>query len=222
MLSTEELKLIKSSFLFADCKESELNEFFKNGECSVCFFKKGESIILGGKEEKRLGILLSGKASATCNEGGKGALKVFLKGELFGAASVFCRTGIEPFSKMKALSNCRVFFITKSGIERLLSRNPERALSYISFLSDRVAFLNRRISTFTSREAVSRVAKHIIDNADENSVCKNVNFSALAKSLDISRASLYRAKSELIELNAIAVENKDVIILDRKALKNIS
>ena len=48
-----------------------------------------------------------------------------------------------------------------------------------------------------------------------------MNFSALAKNLDIGRASLYRVKNELVKLKAIAVENKDIIITNRDALKNI-
>ncbi len=222
MLTPEELRVIKTCFLFAKCKDEELNSFLESGDCSVCSFSKGESISNDKKGEKRLGILLSGRASALCTDGSKSSLKTFTTGELFGAAGVFSNAGGEPFSKMKAINNCRVFFVTKSGVEKLIYMNPERALEYIGFLSDRVAFLNRRISTFTAKEVVSRVAKYLTENADEKSVCRNINFSALAKSLDISRASLYRAKSELIELKAIAVDKKDVIILDREALKNIS
>ena len=185
------------------------------------FFFKGENILLGGKEDKRLGLLLSGKASALCAGGGQGSLKTFSAGEIFGAAEVFSKANDQPFSKMKAVTNCRVLFVTRKGVERLIFERPERALEYIAFLSDRVAFLNRRISTFTAREAVSRVAKFLLENAEKGSVCRNINFSALAKTLDISRASLYRAKSELIKIKAIATDKKDIIILDRQALKNI-
>ena len=212
MLNSEELKLIKSCFLFSGISDEELNCFLESGDCFISSFEQGK---------KRLGIILSGKASANCTDHSKSSIKTFCAGELFGAASVFSKADSESFSKMKAISSCRVFFITKNGVERLVCLDSKRALEYIHFLSDRVAFLNRRISTFTAKETISRVAKYLLDNCDRNSVCKNINFSALAKNLDIGRASLYRVKNELIELKAITVDKKDIIILDRDALKNI-
>lgn len=219
MLNAEEMKIIKASFLFSQFTDAEFNNFLNGGECYIRDFSKGENIFIGGNGEKSLGVLLSGKATALCSD--KGSLKVFSSGDAFGVADVFNNTSGAPYSIMKATSNCRVFFVTKNGVEKLIRANPETAIKYISFLSDRVAFLNRRISTFTSKEAISRMAKYLLDNCDENFICKNINFSALAKNLDIGRASLYRVKNELIKLKAISAENKDIIITDRNALKNI-
>lgn len=216
MLNLEELKLIKTCFLFSGISNQELNCFFESEDCFTCSFLKGELI---SSDVQGVGIILSGKASALYSD--KGFLKTFSKGEVFGAASVFSKADSEPFSKMKAINNCRVFFVRKSGVEKLIRLNSEIPLKYITFLSDRVAFLNRRISTFTAKETISRVAKYLLDNCDEKYVCKNINFSALAKNLDIGRASLYRAKNELIELKAIEADKKDIIILDCDALKNI-
>ena len=219
MLNTEEIKIIKSTFLFSQITDDEFKGFVDGNDCFIRSFSKGENIFIGGDGEKSLGILLLGKATALCSD--KGSLKVFSSGDVFGVADVFNNTSGAPYSIMKATSNCRVFFVTKNGVEKLILANPETAIKYISFLSDRVAFLIRRISTFTAKEAISRMAKYLLDNCDENYVCKSLNFSALAKNLDIGRASLYRVKNELVKLKAIAVENKDIIITDSDALKNI-
>ncbi len=221
MLNAEELELIRSCFLFSEISDAELKAFLAEGECSTCSFSKGETVFTAGEDDKKLGILLSGKARAICADKSKGSLRTFFAGNLFGAAGVFCKTGNEPFSKINALGSCKIFFVTRKGVENLIVRNPKCALDYITFLSERVAFLNRRISTFTGGEAVARVAKHLLDTAGEDLICRNINFSALAKSLDISRASLYRAKNELTEIKAISADNKDIIILDPDALKNI-
>ncbi len=220
MLNSEERVAAKSCFLFSKASEEEFSEFLKSGECFTLCFSKGQEVPFEKDGQKLLGILISGKLCAL-PEGGQGAIKTFLSGELFGAASVFCKTGSEPFSKLKAEHNCKVFFITRKGIENLICSSPERALDYIGFLSDRVAFLNRRISTFTAGEALSRLAKFLLENSGEGKICRDINFSALAKSLDISRASLYRAKSELIRLGAISAEKKEVIILNAATLKNV-
>ena len=221
MLKESDITLLESCFLFSSASKEEIISFTESDFCTVSLFSKGETVFGGENTVKRLGILLSGKATALCKDCSKSSLKVFSSGELFGAASVFCSDCKEPFSKIEALSSCRVLFITKTGVEKLIYSKPERAVEYIRFLSGRVEFLNRRISTFTAKETLSRVAEYFLNTSDENGVCKNVNFSALAKSLDISRASLYRAKGELINLKTIETEGKNVILLDREALKNI-
>jgi CRP-like cAMP-binding protein len=186
--------------------------------CELASFNKGESLF--SEDEKRLGILLSGKAVALPSEDSRGALRSFSAGELFGAAAIFCDDGRPPFSLIVAKTACRVLFISREGVEELFLKEPRRAIEYIPFLSGRVEFLNRRIGTFTSPEASVRLARYILKTS-ERGVCRNINFTALAKTLGISRASLYRAKNELIELNAISVEGRTITLLDTEALNNI-
>ncbi len=219
-MTTAETEMLRNCFLFSKDSDDEILEFLKSDFCSVSSFSKGETVFGSSADDKKLGILLSGKVSALCTDCSKSSLKTFSAGELFGAASVFSPDSAEPFSHIHATSSCKVLFITKEGVETLLYKKPEKAIEYIRFLSGRVGFLNRRISTFTSKEALSRVKEYFLSSADQNGVCKKVNFSALAKSLDISRASLYRAKGELIESKAISAVGRDIVILDREALKN--
>lgn len=220
MSACSDIKILQSCFLFRGESEANLTQFLSSEYCENMSFAKGDTVF--GEDESRdcLGLLLSGRATAICADGTRSALKSFTAGELFGAASVFCESSSLPFSKIKAASACRVLFITREGVERLIYSDPARAVEYIRFLCGRVEFLNRRISTFTSKEATERLAKHILENA-EDGLCKNINFSALAKTLDISRASLYRARSDLINSGAIRIDGKNIIIVERNALKNI-
>ncbi len=219
MFSEADKLILSGIFLFKGMSEQDILSFADGGAASLLSFKKGEYFF--GAEGKRLGILLSGKAVALPVEEGNGAIKTFFAGELFGAASCFCEECAAPLSNIVAKTACRVLFISREGVEALFRHNPDAALEYIRFLSGRVEFLNRRISTFTSKETGIRFARHLLKIADGNGVCKNINFSSLATALGISRASLYRARNELIELNAISVEGRTITLLDREALKNI-
>lgn len=213
MKSNEE-KLLRENFLFSGLEENRLHEL-----CTFSSFSKGEQIFGGKKTAGKLGLLLSGRAVAVCAQGT--SLNSFSAGDMFGAASVFCDPDKEPFSCITAASDCRVIFITAEAVRDILRHDPEKAIRYISFLSDRVSFLNRRIATFTGGEAVSRLAKHLVDSADSEQVCKGINFSSLAKSLGISRASLYRAKAALEGSQIITLSGHDIKINDLSALKNI-
>lgn len=217
---SENDKLILSKiFLFKGMSDEDILSFAESDAASLLSFKKGEYLF--GEEGKKLGILLSGRAVALPVEEGNGSIKTFLSGEVFGAASCFCEGSASPLSNIMAKTACRVLFISREGVEALFRQNPESALEYIRFLSGRVEFLNRRISTFTSKETGIRFARYLLKVADGDGVCKNVNFSSLATTLSISRASLYRARNELIQLNAISVEGRTITLLDPEALKNI-
>lgn len=218
MITTQERAVLNDIFLFEDMSDSEADAFFGGWHCELASFNKGESLF--SEDEKRLGVLLSGKAVALPSEDSRGALRSFSAGELFGAAAIFCDDGRPPFSLIVAKTACRVLFISREGVEALFLKEPRRAIEYIRFLSGRVEFLNRRIGTFTSPEASVRLARYILKTS-ERGVCRNINFTALAKTLGISRASLYRAKNELIELNAISVEGRTITLLDTEALNNI-
>lgn len=213
MLTESDIKIIKKCFLFEDVTNEEfltLNDGFKIAE-----FKKDEAIFPEG--EPLLGLLLSGNAIAECSGSNNGSLKTFTTGEIFGAASVFCEDVASTFSKMKAASFCRVFFINRISIEKLIKSKPDRAIKYIKFLSNRVEFLNKRISTFTSNQAVNRLARYILDT-EINGVCENISFVNIARSLDISRASFYRAKDELESLGAATFDAKKIKLLNKNVL----
>ena len=221
MLTLSDFKILRSCFLFEDVGSNELfklNAFLAAENCKVVQFKKDE-LIFGESGSYQLGILLGGKATAVCSEGDKSALKSFSEGEVFGAAGVFCEETNTCFSKVKAISSCRVLFIGRECIEKLIKSNPERAIKYIEFLSNRVEFLNNRIATFTSNQAVSRLAKYILENADAISE-EEISFAALARILDISRASFYRAKNELEEAGAAMLDAKKITLLNEEILRS--
>lgn len=221
MLTLSDFEILKSCFLFEDMGDfefSKLNDFLKVENCSVAQYKKGE-FIFDDDCLYSFGIILSGKATAVCSQGDKSALKVFSKGDVFGAAGVFCKDAKAIMSRVKATTTCRIIFLNRSSIEKLLKSNPNRAIKYIEFLSNRVEFLNKRIATFTSNQAVSRLAKYILENADslEN---QDIGFASLARSLDISRASFYRAKNELEQSGAALLDSKKITILNIDVLKS--
>ena len=213
-----EYKLLQNCFLFSEMRNDDMNAFLMSSECKILEFSKGEVIFGKNEVNNGLGILLKGKAVAACSTEKDSSIKVFGLGEVFGAASVFCEKKNHSFAALLANTACRVLFIDKEGVERLLTENPKTALKYIGFLSERVEFLNRRISTFTSSQAAERLCKYIIEN---ETALENVNFASLARALDISRASLYRARAELEKTNSVEFGSKSIKIINKTELMKV-
>ena len=223
MLTPSEYKLLENCFLFSEDSKTEegverKNAFLASKDCKIFEFSKGDIIFGADDNNKGFGILLKGKAVAACSSNEKGSLKNFGAGEVFGAASVFCENEKKSFATVKATSTCRVLFITKEGLKRFLMDNPKTAFAYITFLSSRVEFLNRRIKTFTEGQATERLCKYILEN--ENTL-DNINFAALARTLDISRASLYRARGELEKTALVEFGAKSIKIINKTELLKV-
>ena len=218
ILTPREYGMLQTCFLFSKMRNAEMNAFLKSKECKILEFSKGEVIFGKNEVNNGLGLLLKGKAMAACSTEKDSSIKVFGSGEVFGAASVFCEKKNHSFATVKANTACKVLFIEKEGIKKLLHQSPETALNYIGLLSERVEFLNRRISTFTSSQAVERLCKYIIENEND---LDNVNFASLARTLDISRASLYRARGEIEKTNSVEFGSKSIKIINKTELMKI-
>ena len=204
---------LKNWFLLNNLPESDKTEIIKSfAEPSA--YKKGEVIYSGGSFRKAIGVFLCGRASAY----GENVLKkTFFEGDTFGAAALFGGNG-EYISEITAKTDCLIQFVDEKELRVLLKKYPEISINYISFLSERVRLLNKKISLFTCKGAVMKLYRFLIDNADEYNTVKIANMSSLAKLTSIGRTSLYRAVDELTE-NGIIERNGSTIIIKEFLIK---
>lgn len=162
-------------------------------------YKKGETIYSDKAFSKAIGVVLNGSAAAH----GENVLKKnFYEGDTFGAAALFGNES--PYiSRITAKTDCEILFVDEKELRFLFEQHPEASINYISFLSERVRLLNRKISLFTCKGATMKLYKYLTDNADENNTVKIVNMTSLARLTSIGRTSLYRAMEELTESGVI-------------------
>ena len=99
--------------------------------------------------------------------------------------------------------------------EALLRDNPDFSMAYIRFLSDRIRFLNKRLAELSAPAVEQRLAKYLSECDGRVSP----NMVALASSLGIGRASLYRMLDDFIRRGLIRKENHDILILDPDGIK---
>ena len=168
-----------------------------------------------------LGVLLSGKA---CVFGKNREEEVLLnrldEADVFGAATVFFSER-EAVSTVTAKTKCRILFIERSLLERVMENDFAVASAYIAFLSERVYFLNRKIIGFTAKSADCALADYVLRSADENGFL-TVNMSRLASTLNIGRTTLYRVLEMLREEGLLAYDGKKMQILNRELLEQRS
>ena len=77
--------------------------------------------------------------------------------------------------------------------------------AYLQFLAERVQFLNAKIRSFTAGSTERRLALWLAEHA-QNGAIRTPSLSMLAETLDIGRASLYRALDKM-ELEGLITRN---------------
>ena len=217
----EDISKILCHRLFDGIDQQELLQ--KMQKCNVisATFEAGEEIYSPRDKEKKLGFVLSGTASVfSADENNNVLLRILEAGDSFGVANLFSRQ--EHFvSFIIAKKTCKILFLSHGFIANLLQEDPTFRMNYIHFLSDRICFLNDKISCFTAGTPERKLAFFLLssgkDEIEQYSLSTNAN--SLSEMLNVGRASLYRAFETLERENLIQRNGKQITVLDKNALR---
>ena len=120
-------------------------------------------------------------------------------------------------SKIYADGACRCIFFSQESISRLLEQSDVFRRNYICFLSNRIRFLNRKISYLTAGSAERRLALYLL-SFEKREVELEDSISSLSDLLNLGRASLYRAFDKLCEDGHLIKDGKKLTVLNPKAM----
>lgn len=195
-------------FLFQNLSEADKNECLKLMGEPTKVQKSGELYRVGF-----IGLLISGLATV-CRMGDVGntvTVRVMHDGEVFGVASVF-GDWKEGKSQVIAKTDCKVLYVSEQTLKTIFERFPAVAVNYISFLSDRIRFLNRRIDAFSAGSAVQKLYEYLISQSRDGVVALDFGLAELSRRLKMGRSSLYRS-IETLENGGILERNGHTFIL---------
>lgn len=217
------LSEIKKCFLFKALTENELETLLSNETVKTVTCNDGEIMLDCENFANALFLVLHGTAAVwTKNECGREVFLRFIpEGELFGAATLFGREEKNSFcTSVRAKKNCTALMIPAQCVTRILLDHPQTAIDYISFLSDKIRFLNSKIDSYTTDGATDRLLKYLHSRQKNGESLDNINMSRLAKQLNVGRASLYRSLDELEKNGIIIRKNNTIIVLGEENEKN--
>lgn len=212
MLTAKQRSVVAGSFLLEGVEPPE--DFLR--QLQPIRFQPGEEIYSAQRFRSAIAILLSGSAQV---RGHSGVLMNLLgPGDCFGVAALFHPVE-EYVTTVSARTAVSLVFITDKELTNLFRRCPQCAVNYISFLSRRICFLNRRIESFTAPSALAGLGLWLLEQEHEGEVKVLQGYTRLAQLLNIGRASLYRSLDLLVEREAITRQERTICILDREKLK---
>jgi CRP-like cAMP-binding protein len=184
---------------------------------TLCTYSSGEVIFTPSSYKKAFAVVASGSINVSKDSGqSRIVMKKTVAGGGFGAAALFGNTG-EYASTVTAMEkNTVVAMIDEEAMIRLMGREPHVSIAYISFLSDRIRYLNTRIDTFASGSAGTRLIRFLL----AESPCE-ISMQRLSEVLGVSRVTLYREMEKLEESGAVAREGKHILVTDKRLLENL-
>lgn len=206
--------MFEKFFLIKELPPNKKKEIIRSFQSPISF-SKGEIIYSQDKFNNALGYILEGTAIATTNNGEGIFMKTFCQGDSFGVASLFGGTS-KYVSNIVATSCVKVIFINEDELKNLFIKFPKTAENYITFLSNRIRFLNNKLSLLSCNSAEDTVLKYLLTVTDDEGYAKiPKNMTFLSKTLGIGRATLYRCL-DCLENNGYIIRKNNLI----KVIKN--
>lgn len=217
----ELILFIKSVDIFASLDGDTLSDLVDERQIFIKEYLPGEIIYDSSLASESIdpAVIMQGSATVfSSDEDREVCLRVLNVGGLFGVANLFADT--DTFiSTVKAEKKCTVVFIKQASFRMLLERETNFMYAYFHFLTNRIAFLNRKIRQFTAGSAERRLAIYLDTISEQDSFVLPFNYSKLCEMIDVGRASLYRALDNLTEKGIISRVGKSITIIDRAALR---
>lgn len=217
-------ELTENIFLFKNINmeglESELHFL---DHCATRSFEPGEILQSAASPLGGLAYIYRGTAAVLSDDSDKAVLLRTLScGDVIGASTLYSeKRGYSTV--IRADKKCSVFIIPEIQIKRIIAASPVAAENYIRHLTDKICFLNRKITAFTAGSAEAKLAVYLLGLPRDpgGAVTLPCSMSELADMLNMGRASLYRSFDSMTENGILVRKRKKIILLNEDALHNI-
>ena len=203
------LNFLKKTRIFKDADEKILTSVLNTYGKSVSY-SKNDIVFSKDNYSPVLCIIIKGEARVSK---GETVISHIKDGEIFGAAFLYNQS-YEFENTVTALTPLKVVIIEKSGVDELIKCDSSISFNYISYLSERIGFLNSKIEGYTKPSAEEKLMLYLKKNADMNNrKCEiSVSMTELSHVLQISRASLYRVIEALENQGKICRDGKKIYV----------
>lgn len=209
-------------FPFKGIKPVTLKSITDNYIFEIKNFSKNDIIFSPNSFKKEIGFIISGECEVEKERISSEPLRLNLltKYTSFGITSVFSDEPEFP-TVIKAKKKASVLFISAEEFIAITKKYPTIAMNIISFLIDRINFLNKKIQTFTGKTVDEKVASYLLNMSKKYDEIP-LSGTKISNAVNVGRASVYRTLECFSEKGLIKINDKKIIILAPKELERIS
>ena len=212
---------VRKNRIFFNADEEKVKKYLSDDAITVVEYRAQDIILSPNANEVKVGIVLDGKIEIASPENThKVLLKTAGRGTIFGIANLYANADGFP-TQVSAKNDSSVLFISPSAFRDLLESDIVIMKNFLSFLSGKIGYLNKKIVSYTAGNTEQKLAYFIYENSVDGSFSADISISDIAVMLDMGRASLYRAFDNLESEGIIKRDGRKIYVFDKEKLKKI-
>jgi len=216
---------IDDLFLCPVCMNIPVNrreQFLNEITFKVKYFKKGELIAQQGDVVNGLYILLTGSAKTEMISDSGTVLNIDIINAPNALAPAFLFAANNRFPVgVVAIEECELILISKESIMKQLTVNAEFLQGFMTFNSNRIHFLSERLKLLSTKTIKGKLAQYILARTENMNFTLDRKQTELAEYFGVTRPSLSRSLSEMIDNGIISLKRKNGKILNPAKLKSL-
>lgn len=215
-------ELLSKSVFFVGLNSDEIENIFRRISYSVKSYKKGQTIAQRGEEVKSLLIVVDGVVKGEMVDFSGKILKVeeIQASQPLAHAVIFSDANKFPVDVV-ALTDCKMLYIPKPDVLRLLQSNEQILNNFLRAVSNRAHFLTTKLWLLSFKTIKEKVAHYLLTlatNETRTTIILPKSHQELAEFFGVTRPSLARVLSEMQEERIIFVNRREITILNRNLL----
>ncbi len=180
-------------------------------------YSVGENIFLEGDKSNGIYFVAEGtvKVYKSSKDGKEQILKLIYPGESFNDITVFVKD-VNPASA-DAVTDVKLYLLSRENMIGLIYKHPEISINIIRSMSEKLRHLTNAIEGLSLKHTQERIAKILLLFDGEK-----LSQKIIADIAGTAREVVSRALKEFAAKGIIKLDKRDIIILDKKKLEDLS
>lgn len=195
-------ELLKYS-IFSGCKLKSLEKIFSELDYTIKTIEKDTTVFFKDEKIDGLSLILKGELTAEMlkENGDIQKIEKLSKGDIIASAFIFGENNYIPVDLL-CIGKCEILFIDRKNLLKIFKQDENILLNFLNDISNKTQFLSKKVwKNFTMKTIREKLLNYIDENnnREESTVIFKHSIKELAELFNVSRPSLSRVLSELID-----------------------
>jgi CRP/FNR family cyclic AMP-dependent transcriptional regulator len=183
-------------------------------------YKPGETIIFEGDPCQAAYFIAEGQVRVyRLSPGGREQVLARLEpGQAFNTVPLFQSDGVNH-ATVEALTPVAVYEVSASDLWHLVGQCPDLALALLQDFADRLDHLTNLVEDLSLRTVRGRLARFLLEHADEGGVARRWTQDEIAAHLGTVRDMVGRTLRAFVDAGLVRMDRQRIVLLDREGLE---
>lgn len=215
---------ISSCPLFIGISNEEQHAFLTRLVSNREIIEKGRTVVRQGDEIKFLYLLVKGvvRTEMITQEGNLLEIEFIEAIRPLAPAFLFAQNNRFPVDVI-SIEECHFLLIPKAIWLKEMMQNEVLLTNFLRLNSNMTVFLSQKVQMVSIKSIKGKLSLYILENTtnENNHFTLKRNRTQLAEYFGVQRPSLARTMAELVEKEIIAIDKREITVLNREELKKV-